>query len=374
MLGYAAGGALPVVPIMLVNVVLGGVAASHAGLSMGWWLWANGVLLTWCLFAWCVAAGGGMMGMVMGTLILGPLVGTFVTGGALTMVVPGLAPMVSPLAGKTIFSAQNIGSEELVRWVISMGLQLPVAWVFVLAGARRYRLGDIPGLTGPLGSVLVLVLALSSIVAIVDPQMIPRHFQRQMSDSDGTPTIGTVIALLLLASLTALWHVSRHAVEFQGRYLGRSLWIRDAGIVLAAVVAAVAFLLVAPFTPPMWSARIIWTLVELLIAVTTALIWARWAVRRTPSAAVWLGVMGAWWVLPLMAGVVLNARYTWEDTASKTAMQVSPLAMVAQIWSKRSDLAVPVSSLAMQLMMPALGAVLLLRGKERVKQLQLERR
>lgn len=367
-LGYAAGGGLPVLPIMLVNFMLGGVAASQAGLPMSWWIWANGVLLSWCVFAWCVAAGGGMMGIGMGVLILAPMISTFMTVGAPTMVVPGLAPMVSPLAGKTIFSVQSIGSDEMVRWVISMVLQLPVAWVIVLAGARRFRLGDVTGLTGLLGSVLVLALALSCIAAVLDPEMVPRHLHRDLSRFDDVSTIGTVISLMVLGSLTAMWHVSRHAAEFQGKYRGRSLWLRDAGIVLAVVVAAAAFLLAVPHAPADWRIRTMWTVIELVIVVMSELIWARWAIRRALPVTVSLAVMGAWWVLPLVAGAMLDVRQTQESANSAAVMQISPMAMIPEIWRNRSDLGMRVPSLAMQSLVPMLGAILLLKAKQRAEQ------
>ena len=357
-LGYAAGGGLAVVPLAIVNLFLGAILTANTSLPMTWWFWANGVLLSWSIFAWCIAAGGAMLGPGMGAFILAPLVLAFMSAGAVTLAVPGMAPMLSPLVGKTIFSAQTVGSEELVQWVICMALQLPVACVIVLAGARRFRCGDIPGLTGALGSALVLLFALSSIAAVLDPQFIPRHLGR--SPANETPTIGTLIALMVLGAAVAMAHVARHAVEFPGRFRGASLWVRDAGVVSAVAGGAVAFLTAVPNLPRDWPTRTVWSVGQLVIVISAMLLWARCLVRWGSAVGLCLAVVGIWWVLPLFAGTLVDVNTLWQETPAGRAMLVSPLAMLSSIWGADGNHA-QLPSLLLQLLVPGLAAALLLR-------------
>lgn len=357
--GYALGAFASLAPFILVNLALGAVATAQAGIPLSWWFWANGVLLSYGLFAACVAAGGAMLGSAIGTAVFLVLFAGSVTAGAVTLIVPGAAAMFSPIVDRTIFRTQDVDSPEVLRWVLCMVVQVPVAWMMVLAGARRFRDGDIPGITGAIGSALLLLFALASILVMLDPEMLPRHVRRD--EITAPQYVGTLIAIMVLGVFVAVSHVARHAVELGGKCRGGRLLLRDEGVVAAVLIAALAFLSAVPKLPEDWQPRAAWTAIVLCLVIVTTLLWARWSVRRDMPAGQVVVALGFWWVLPMLAGSLVGGTLGWENGIADTLLQISPLAMLPAIWHEDGN-TLRHGSLLLQCAMPVAGALALWRS------------
>jgi hypothetical protein len=212
-LGYLIGPSVPVLAAAGVMVLAGVVCTLVAGGNPAAWLAVCGILLMFALMSWCLTAAGSFSGKPargekpkggigwVPWVILGPSLGT---GGALLVVVPWLAVILSPLIGQTVFSIRRV---EQISWAhaASGALQAAFAAVFFAAACRRYRRDDLPAFSARLWLYLMLLIVLGSLIGISRfNDFRPGFFdQATLILNVAVPATLTLLLLMLAAPLGA---------------------------------------------------------------------------------------------------------------------------------------------------------------------------
>src|SRR5688572_22774778 len=173
-LGYIIGPCIPVLAACGVIVLAGTICTLVVGGNPAAWLMACGILLLFAAMSWCLTAassftgkpargekGKGGFGWVA-WVILGPALGT---GGAMLVVVPWLAVILSPLIGQTVFAIRRV---DQISWAHAAAgaMQVSFAAIFFVAACRRYRRDDLPAFNPRLWLGIVLLIVVGSVIGI----------------------------------------------------------------------------------------------------------------------------------------------------------------------------------------------------------------
>jgi hypothetical protein len=212
--GYIIGPSLPVLAAAGVIVVAGVILTLVGGGNPAAWLMVCGVLVVFAAMTWCLTAAssfgtksargekprGGGIGWVP-WVIIGPSLGT---GGALLIVVPWLAVILSPLFGQTVFAIKRV---DQVTWAHAAagGLQAGFAVIFFAAACRRYRRDDVSSFSPQLWLGIVLLIVVGSVIGIMRfDEFRPAIFQEaRLILNVAVPATLTLLLLVLAAPLAA---------------------------------------------------------------------------------------------------------------------------------------------------------------------------
>jgi hypothetical protein len=331
-LGYAFGCAAPTLLFAAVNFLFGGLAASMANLPFSWWLYANFVVLSFCVLCWIIQAGAAMISSPMGLVAMGPIGLTLITGGAIGMGLPGMLPIVTPVLGKSVFITQNVAAEELIGIILSLVIQAGFAVVFVTVGARRFRSSDLPGFTGPLGLAMCFLYALSTVLALKVPNLLSR-FGRFGAELDCSAMAYFSLSALLVFGMIALasHSIDLHRGDCPPRHPRGRAGFLVCGILLAFEIAAAALPVTDPFLH-----RLGTTLIVVLITCFAILLWsgmfARWRLN--------LAVMLVFFAVGSAGTPILSTFCTYTDPVryheltptGQVLAQLSPFGALFSIW------------------------------------------
>lgn len=212
--GYMIGGGSQALFTFVTTFCIGGVISATAGLATDRWILSNGILLVFAMFVWSIvallafAATKGMLGM-------GSMIALFVivsvSRGLLTVFVPALTILCSPIMGGSIFIAPGGSSAPSLGYGASLLGQGVIGALFFFAAARRYRSADSTGFTPIAALALIAAWVALTIFAVKNWQAIqPAIFRAGDFDGD-LLTIQTIVstAATMLIALLALAVSSR---------------------------------------------------------------------------------------------------------------------------------------------------------------------
>jgi hypothetical protein len=341
-LGYIAGCAVSTAPIALVNLVLGGMAATTAGLPVSWWLVANGVMLTFCMFLWCAAAVGGFSGGLSGLGMIAPSIGVVMSGGAAGYLLPGLLMLGAPMIGKTVFGAQAYDGDSVIPLVLATVVQGGMAAVFIAGASRRFRGSDLPAFPGMLGVILIFCFAAGSAMALVIPGVLPQHLGFRSS-----PTApGSILGLLVLGLAILSATVADYLVE-EHRHHSSSWSIRREILTLGGILGSI--LILCAFSPQVGAGNLVLrtslTLLCCAIFLGTVLLWARWMYKAYISLIGLIVLMATQCLIPPVIAAFLRDENGSLTFLGRQICQISVFAAIPAIWDDRLDYFVPTSIL-----------------------------
>ena len=358
-LGYIAGGAAPYGFAVLFNFIVGGMMAGASGLPVDWWIAANVVAITFCMFLWTIAAVAGFCGLIAAAAIGIPLVLVLLSGGRVGVGIPSVLMLSSPVLGATIFSGTSPSSDDMLLWVISFIMQVGVGSIFVEMAARRFRNQDMPLL--PAGPGLLLVGLLAGGAAIAANYAV-RAALRGSTFQMNVAATGTYILLLIVAAIVIISAAAADRFE----HPRRAAKIADArGLLLVLAIA----LIVAAFGASVGNTaligeRVLWTAALFLVCGLLMQFLAKWVfqVGAGSVALVCFALLVS--LAPLLLSVgFMDDEYRELTATGRIVSQISPFAMIVAIWSNGSALQVQLLSLAILASLIAIPALLLSRQK-----------
>ena len=361
-LGYIAGGAAPFGFAVLFNFT------GASGMPMDWWIAANVVAITFCMFLWTIAAVAGFLGLVAAAAISIPLVFVLLSGGKVGVGIPSVLMLASPVLGATILSGKSPISDQMLLWAISFIMQLGVGSVFVEMAARRFRHQDMPVLPAGLGLLLFGLLAGGAAIAANSfSGAILRPFRN--GNDMNTAATGTYILLLIVAAIV----ITSAAAADRFEHPRRAAKIADARgllLVLAIAFIAAAFGALVGNTAvtgdtALIGERVLWTVALFLVCGLLTQLLAKWVfqVGAGTVALVCFALVVSF--APLLLSMAFMDDERRELTATgQIVSQISPFAMIVAIWSGRRAAEVQPLSLAILASMIAIPMLLLARQKQ----------
>jgi hypothetical protein len=407
--GYVLGAPIQALAVAAVNVVVGTVLCPMAGISVGNWLVANAMLLAFSLMMWVVTATMAMVSRGgFGLVALALTLSLFLGGRALDLL-PGLAVLIAPLVGRTVFDLKGAaagGADAAFAYACALVAQGLLAALFFSAAARKCRSSDMPAFNVSLGLMLLAaVVAISAAgTAFHDAFIIP--YWRTDNSEERTRFVASVIVAMLLMILP-LAASARARTDWTRQGPTPSQRRRPAAtlLVMAAAVGLVCILLrvhpthmpsAAP--TPMRPVRVpikrgnvtsyiyqMPTVIEprlgdaaqmtamlqtagvVLTFAAAAAMLLTWAYRRRWRAwlivLIWLAIVG---VVPLIADVVQRSAASSNNSGDGFGMlaTLSPIGALSTAWDGHAPLAtLGVAFGAGFLVLPA--GLLLLTGRGR---------
>jgi hypothetical protein len=153
--GYILGASSQAVCLAVANLALGCVAAVGAGVSAVHWLGANALLMAFAAFLWVVLALAAFNPRNVGGLLIFLPVAMFMGQGGALGLAPGLAILVTPLLGASVFDMSATLGGVSEGYAMSVAAQVVVGTLCFVAAARKYRRSDVIGFTPTLGLLLL---------------------------------------------------------------------------------------------------------------------------------------------------------------------------------------------------------------------------
>jgi hypothetical protein len=367
MIGYMLGGAGHAILFTILNVLLAYTFAAFTGTNLAALTLNELVLAIFVLFIWSASLLAAFHGKLYGALV-GITVSCSFTGGFyLYGYMPGLALLMSPLIGGTIFSSSKL--PPVLEWAYPAAFAAQAAFIAIFfAGAcRAYR--------GTYSTTFNLVQALGltwvwSAVSIAGIVMWD-HFHMN-AWRDGADPSERVIASLIAAMLIALVPLrTLTIVELHGK---SGVW-KSVGV-LVAVVGGIMAIAVAP----MWIAvdgmgdmatmgRCLLTLVVIGSHVACVYLIFR-VMRRAKGVPTFFAVaiLGfVLWVGPLLVELMrywLQLRQPVTDPNDGAAAAFSPVVLLGFIWT--ADNKVPLTGALVWVgLVPVLLALVVIRAGRR---------
>lgn len=196
--GYIFGGASQALSLALVNFILGAVTTRGAGLPTGYWLKANFVMVTFAVFVWTVVAFAALSARGAMFWVVGPVVVFWMSGGALSLLLPGVSVLATPLQGPSVFDARLVNrAPEL--YGAPIGCQALIAGICVIAAMRKYRRSDDAAFSPLLALSMLAAVALTSAIGVRWFDGMAPEFLHDEGDLD-VQLVSSTIALMLFVT------------------------------------------------------------------------------------------------------------------------------------------------------------------------------
>ena len=146
MAGYLAGGAAQPLMIGATTFVIGAIISATAGLAVDRWILSNGILALFAVFIWCLVSLGSFISTAKGPMGMGWVIGLFMitvfSQGMITVVLPALTILISPIMGGTVFVGAGRRSAPSLSYAASLVGQIVIGSLYFVAASRRYRSAD----------------------------------------------------------------------------------------------------------------------------------------------------------------------------------------------------------------------------------------
>jgi hypothetical protein len=380
--GYMTGPSGQALGVVAVNLLLGVGIVSMASLGLYEWFAANGVLLSFSVFIWAVlvlmsfvtrkAFGG--IGWVIGLTVFG-----FSTQGMITMLLPGVAVLASPVMGQTVFSLRPGALALGPNYALAIAGQGVIGALCFVGAARKYRRADEAAFTPFMGLLLLAAWVGVSLVGMAHwRDVAPWVIRRAFGDDDEVRPV-QFIASTLMAMLVALIPIaaaSRAHLEWKRKQRladpalleprgGPSRWLRRPMAPLAVTLLAAGLCLCLLVTMPVPGdlAELIWRqpmnsdqergmkslLAAIVITATVVVSFAmtmscllrtlhRGGARRT---AVFAGVLiPLLWVGPILIDVARWVAVQQQDDRAPLMTRLStasPIGALVMTWGNMRD-------------------------------------
>ncbi len=201
--GYMFGSTTHAIAFALLNVLLAYIFAGISRTSFAQVTMSESVLALFVLLAWSAAVLGSFRGRSYGVIVAMSISGGFAGGIYIYSLLPGLALLISPLMGETVFHFSARPATLSLAYPVSFAAQAVFFSIFFAGACRLYR-GTYAS-TFNLAQALAISLAwtLTSIAGIrlwdtfhVDLRM---FFRDMASISSNHQTIASIIAAMLVA-------------------------------------------------------------------------------------------------------------------------------------------------------------------------------
>jgi hypothetical protein len=349
-LGYLVGPVMPPLGIALANLLLGCWLCTALGLSIGLWLTANGVLLTFAMFAAAVSCFGAFAGKPAG-VAAGWIAASMGMVNILTIgaILPGVNVLITPLSGPTVWSLGVAGGDALAAYAPSLLLQGWIGATCFAAACRRYRRDDRPALGADLGLALLAGWVGASAVGMVYWENFEPANNRWMKEDPAIQYLGSTMAAMLLG-LVPVAGAAWASVDWAGRRAvgdpspGRRpmppqvVALAAAGVTLLLAAAAASTAQAGSHSVLVRTATVLVTYFVAMAYVLRVL--ARVTVKLLLPLMAWVLIT---WLIPL----TIDYALWWVRGADETenllglASGFSPVGALVEAWTGRGDLTTP---------------------------------
>jgi hypothetical protein len=337
--GYIVGAATQPLVFCCGLFILGAAVATAAGIPLPRWTFANGILLAFAVFVWVVTAYASLGGRIGGGILTGAIMIPWLTQGMVLALLPGVAVLLSPVMGQSIFDLRTEGITLPATYAISFAAQIYFGVICFIAAARAYRSSVEVSMDTVLGLCLLLGWVALSIAGLREwDDFRPRGFSIGKIDEPVR-----VVASLLAALVIAIVPVSANVYE-------RARWRRHVAIgdpypmrrpprIAGVIIVAVAVVLAIPFAPKEAATPTPDLLLRSAAIVTIALtalafifdLLYRSSHRAAGPAAIWIVLT---WLVPI---AIDWARYTLGDFGENEHLAgfstCSPVGALIILWT-----------------------------------------
>ena len=336
-LGYILAGAGQAGSIMFANFILGLSICVPAGFAVAQWITANFILVFFSLFVWVVIAMLSYLTRAAAVMVFGALAMISVMQGVPALILPGLAVLLTPLMGRSIFSMRNTMNDLVPQLGAATVAQTAIGIVCFMAACRKFRRSDVPAFTSTLGIILLLTWQSTSVLGFYQyDELRPRWMGIGMSR---IPQHAQMIASFLVAMLISLLPVVASVVENNSSRRSQSRWRLDVNAVVMICIAICMMLLIFPAETSsrfIFAESAVWTLALVGTFLFSAAYFAQWLIRLRVKGRLWIGG-GAIIVLIVIPLALDGLRIAMLENATNEEMSalgaVSPLGYLIAAWA-----------------------------------------
>lgn len=240
-LGYIAGGAAQVMPVFLANLIMGLAICFISGGPVNPWLTSNLVLVLFSLFIYTFVAMLAFMMRGATAVVTASLSITGAMQGIPALILPGLAVLLTPMVGESLFELRREIWDFSPTLLIASVAHLAMGWVFFLGACRKYRRDNQPALSVLLGLALLAAWELTSITGFAYMEQFRPRFGMGGRPEEEVKIIATLTLSLLLAMLPVSTAVQESFTARPGRKT-----VPAAGTALLAALLSAGLVLFRP--------------------------------------------------------------------------------------------------------------------------------
>lgn len=291
-LGYVFGSTTQAVALFGINIVLGAACVMAASVPVRAWIVANAVVLLYAILLWTIVAFFSFRFAGAAVIIVVLQVLALMSGATPVRYVPGLAILVTPTMGHTVFSLGHLGTLE-ASLAVAGTLQVVIIGIYFVAASRRFSHDDVMAFDSSLSMMLLLLWVGASLTGL---SYVDTDWIWMRGGFDREDLVFLFVSGYVSVAMLAILPVSA-AVRFKQRF--------PVSVVLLATAVTSAMLLAAPITKPYRLQRSCVSAIAVLaflISIRYVLgiaIRRRWRTRL--CVAIWIFVF---WVVPAIADAI----------------------------------------------------------------------
>jgi hypothetical protein len=349
--GYVVGPALQMIAIGVVTCLAGVVSSTVAGLDSSRWVKANAVMLAFLLFTCTCSMLVGFYRRALFHSLIVFIVITCFSAGMLLYALPGLAILVSPLAGDSVFDPR--GKLDLFnpgfQWAFAG--QAMIAGIMLAAASRKFRQPERPAFSISLSLILLAAWVLLNLIGFQKWSDIePVYLRYNMAPGPGRMrvqfTAGSLSAILLcILPIAAAVREHREKMEGNAKDQPRRSRVTSRIATILICASLVCFLLVIlPSHGHKPDLRAIAEVAASMIAAVVslgALLSAYRSTARKVTMVVVVFLLGTW-VAPLFTDVIRHSLLPSHQDYNNTSWSITaygPIGTMLSPWDSRMQTA-----------------------------------
>ena len=338
--GYIIGNALPPLCFAAGEFVIGLFTTAQSGMDPQRWLFANAVLLGFCMFLWVFVAFTAF-GVKFGpALVFVPLIIPLASGSGGLEILPALTLLLSPIAGISVFDLRGEPNWLSPIYAMSFAAQAYIGIILFLAAARRYRAADAVGLSTILGLCLVIGWSGLCCVALRSWESFRPRSWSGINIQTSAQLVASMVSTMIL-SLAPISAAARDHLRWQRHKRSRdpAPMSRPIPMTVVLMIVTLATVVIA-LAPPMMDTPKTIELAVTAVAVSASLLAMYflyalvYSAMSTASMAAFVWILVAW-VGPIAADMV---RYGFSDVDREivgTLAASSPIGALTIVWDGR---------------------------------------
>ncbi len=357
------GGTAHAIGFALVNVVLAYIFAANSKTSLTQVTMNQAVLGLFVLFVWSAATLGSFRGKAFGGLFAMCISGGFMGGIYIYGLLPGVALLVSPVMGSTVFSFVPGAPAMQFAYPFSFAAQAVFFSLFFAGACRLYR--GTYATTFNLWEAMALSAAWSA-TTLAGLELWPRFhittifFRQLRSITPSAQVIASTILAMLIVGIplrTLMLTETRWKKPMAGRL----------GVLLAMILVVAAIPLGIVDAPDGIATIGRFVVTVLIVAAHVVCVYLLFRIMRrakpaqafmaiaVPGLLVWFGPLGVELITMLMGPV---DAYGNHPEATGFASSFSPVGLLAQTWMPGEHVS-PVAGLVFQCALPVVLGLLM---------------
>ena len=197
--GYLIGSSSQALALAAANLILGAYAIAGSSVPLGAWAGSNAVAIWFCLCVWAITAMLAFGPKGASVLLWLPLASMWFSQGASLCILPGLSVLLSPLAGRSIFSWTVTAGSAPYPLLVGAIAQGFLAVVCFFGACRKFRRPDAQALTAPMGLLLLAGWVVISSIGMWQWDQFQPQFLKYLDLSTDAQLVGTIMATMVLA-------------------------------------------------------------------------------------------------------------------------------------------------------------------------------